>query len=95
MTREKLEKIIKKYRKLSNKLYSEHESKSYKYGQFADWIEVNSDTFDDVDDFASDEDELWNNFLESEEESENWDSMFPEGDEDNCITKQNNIKLKR
>jgi hypothetical protein len=86
MTREELEQIIKKYRNRSNKLYPEHEAKSYQCAQFADWVEDNIDTFEDVDDFASDEEELWDNFLESKEESENWDSMFPNGDEDDSIT---------
>ncbi len=86
MTREELEQIIKKYRHLSVKFESRNDNKSQQYERFAEWVDDNIDTFENVDDFASDEDELWNNFLESEEESENWDSMFPEGDEDDSIT---------
>lgn len=86
MTREELEHIIEKYRNLSGNLYSQDEAKSYHFRQFADWLENNIDTFEDVDDFASDEEDLWNNFLEVVEETENWDSMFPEGDEDDSIT---------
>lgn len=86
MTREELEQIIEKYRHLSAKFESKNDNKSHQYERFAEWVDNNIDTFEDIDDFASDEDELWNNFLESEEESENWDSMFPEGDEDDSIT---------
>lgn len=82
MTREELEQIIEKYRSLSGNLYSRDETKSHHYNQFADWVENNIDTFEDVDEFATDEEELWNNFLEAEGESENWDYMFPEGNED-------------
>ena len=82
MTREELEEIIEKYQTLSENLYTRDEAKSFHYRQFIDWVENNIDTFEDVDDFATDEEELWNNFLEAEGESENWESMFPEGDDD-------------
>ena len=86
MTKEELEKIIEKNQNLSSKLYPQNETKSYHFSQFADWIEYNIDTLEDVDDFATDEEELWNNFLEAEAEGENWDSIFPEGDDDDSIT---------
>lgn len=86
MTKEELEEIIEKYRNLSSKHYPQNEAKSYQFSQFADWVEDNKDTFEDVDEFANDEDELWSNFLEVKEESENFDSMFPEGDDDDLIS---------
>ena len=69
MTREELEQIIEKYRTLSENLYTRDKAKSNHYRQFSDWVENNIDTLEDVDEFATDEEELWNNFLEEEEES--------------------------
>ncbi len=77
MTREELEQIIEKYRYLSVKFESKNDDKSHQYKRFTEWVDDNIDTFEDVDEFASDEDELWDNFLEADEESGDWDSMFP------------------
>jgi hypothetical protein len=77
MTREELEQLIDKFRHLSVKYESRNNDKSQQYERFVEWVDDNIDTFEDLDDFASDEDELWNNFLEAEDESRNWDSMFP------------------
>ena len=81
MTADEFEELIEKYRRLSSKLEIDDDLKSYEYDRFASWLEENKGTFED-----EDEDELLFSFREQEDEGNNWDSMFPEGDEDDSIT---------
>lgn len=85
MTREELDETIEKYRNLSIKLYPEDEVKSYQYDQFSSWLEDNIEFYDN-DENNDDEEDLWFQFKEQMQESENFDDMFPEGDEDDSIT---------
>jgi hypothetical protein len=84
MTTEELQKIIEKYKLLSNRMALEDEEKSFVYDRFAEFLEdyPRHSGLDDSDN----EENLWENFHEAEAEVNNyWDVAFPEGDEDDSI----------
>lgn len=82
MTTEELKEIIVEYRKKSDNMMRINEESSFQLERFADYVENNIDTFEDIDD----EKELWDLFLEEHDESAVWDDYFPEGDEDDSIS---------
>jgi len=84
MQREEIERIIDKYRKLANA--SCDDDKIYQYERFADFVEDNIEIYED-DEYCETEEHLMDNFNEVEAEVDaQWDSMFPEGDDDDSIT---------
>jgi hypothetical protein len=84
MQKEEIEKIAAKYRRLAGSIESYDEEKANNYMRFADFIEENNDVEDDDDDT---EEELFDKFNEAEAEYDaQWDSMFPDGDDDDSIT---------
>ena len=82
MTTQELEEIIVEYRQKSNKMMRVNEESAFQLERFADYVENNIDTFEDIDD----EKELWDLFLEEHDEDAVWDDFFSEGDEDDSIT---------
>lgn len=88
MTTEELKEIIVEYRKKSDKVMIINEESAFQLERFADYVENNIETFDDIDD----EKELWDTFLHDHDEGDEsgvdgvWDDYFPEGEEDDSIT---------
>ena len=83
MQRQKLEEIIAKYRNLVDPSYDEE--KMYQYERFADSVEDNIEIYED-DRFETEQD-LFDDFNEVEAEVDaQWETMFPEGDDDDFIT---------
>ncbi|MDP2890642.1 MAG: hypothetical protein Q8P34_16970 [Bacteroidota bacterium] len=80
MTKEELQELVKKYRNLSMKEESRDDDKSHLYERYADWVEDNIDIFGNL----YDKEQLWETFLEDHDED--FDSMLPEGDDDDEIT---------
>lgn len=82
MQKEELEGIIAKYRNLAGGC----DDKCYQYDRFADFMEDNIEIFEEDESFETEKD-LMDYFNEVEEEVDaQWDSMFPEGDDDDSIT---------
>ena len=79
MQRQKLEKIIAKYRNLVDPSYNEE--KMYQYERFADSVEDNIEIYED-DRFETEQD-LFDDFNEVEAEVDaQWEAMYPKGDDD-------------
>jgi hypothetical protein len=84
MQKQEIAKIINKYRNFAHS--SDDEEKSHHYEQFADYVEDNFDLFEE-NDFYETEEDLFDSFQQAESEIDaQWDSMFPEGDDDDSIT---------
>lgn len=81
MTTQELEEIIVEYRKKSDKMMRINEESAFQLERFADYVENNIDTFENIDD----KQELWNTFLYDHEEDVILEDI-DEGDEDDCIT---------
>jgi hypothetical protein len=82
MTTEELKEIIVEYRKKSDNMMRVNEESAFQLERFADYVENNIDTFEDIDD----EKELWDLFLEEHDEDEFFSIIFYEGEEDDSIT---------
>ena len=78
------EKIIQKYPELETIIYSDDCENSQQIDRFIEFMETNSSEFiDENEGNYGFEKDAWDHFIEVEEESENWDSMFPNGNDDN------------
>jgi len=66
MTTQELEEIIVEYRQKSNKMMRINEENAFQLERFADYVENNIDTFEDIDD----EKELWDEFIKDYDEDE-------------------------
>lgn len=77
------EQFTEKYPELNKIINSENYEDSQQIDRFVDYLEDNSSEFIDgnEDDYEYEKD-AWDHFIEVMEESENFDSMFPEGDDD-------------
>jgi hypothetical protein len=85
MEKEQINSIIAKYRKLSGSAYGRDEYKAWKYDHFADYIEDNKDLYED--DYYEAEEDLLTDYNEANAEvDDEWEMMFPEGDDDDSIT---------
>lgn len=82
MTTQELKEIIVEYRKKSDKMMESNEESAFQLEWFADYVENNIDTFEDIDN----EKELWDTFLYDHDEDAVWDDYFQEGDEDDSIS---------
>ncbi len=78
MTTEELKEIIVEYRKKSDNMMRINEESSFQLERFADYVENNIDTFEDIDD----EKELWDLFLEEHDEDEFLSIIFYKGEEE-------------
>ena len=84
MQKQEIEGIIAKYRKLVNA--SRDDDEIYQYERFANYVEENFNLFEE-DDYYETEKDLITDFKEAELEIDaQWESMFPEGDDDDSIT---------
>ena len=84
MQKQELEAIIAKYRKLAGSTIDGE--KAAQYDLFARHVENNFELFEE-DDYYEAEEDLLNDFNEQESEIDaQWESMFPEGDDDDSIT---------
>jgi len=80
MNKEEIEKVIKKYRKLAGSTFDNE--KTHHYEHFADYIEENIENFEE-DDYYDSEEDLLDAYHEVESEiNAQWDTMFPENDDD-------------
>jgi hypothetical protein len=77
------EKMIKKYPELERILISDDCEDSQQVDRFIEYLENNSSEFIDGNegDYGYEKD-AWDHFIEVEEESENWDPIYPNGDDD-------------
>lgn len=66
MTTEELKEIIVEYRKKSDNMMRINEENALQLELFADYVENNIDTFEDIDD----EKELWDEFIKDYDEDE-------------------------
>jgi chaperonin cofactor prefoldin len=83
MTKEGLEKIIKKLQKRSLKYESVDTDKSVFYDRCAYFVEHNMSEFEDgLEDEEEDFKEVVKRYKEIEDEMENPDFMYPDGDDD-------------
>ena len=82
MHRKQIIKIITKYRNLSTSCYDDEDF----FGRFADYIEDNMELFDENEFYETEEDLLESFKQAGSEDDAQWDSMFPEGDDDDSIT---------
>ncbi len=79
--------FMEKYPELDRIINSDYYEDSEQIDRFVEYLENNSSEFiDGIEDDYGYEKDAWDHFIEVMEESENWDSMFPEGDEDDSIT---------
>lgn len=86
MRKEKIQSIATKYRKLATSRYIYNEEEANNYERFADFIEDNSYLYLEDDNYETEQD-LLDDFNEAEAEIDaQWDSMFPESNDDDSIT---------
>jgi len=82
MQRKEIIKIITKYRNLSTSSCDDEDF----FGRFSDYIEDYMELFEE-DEFYETEEDLLDSFKRADSEDDaQWDSMFPEGDDDDSIT---------
>ena len=81
------EQFTENYPELITIINSDDYEDSQQIDRFVEYLEDNSSEFIDGNegDYGYEKD-AWDHFIEVIEESENLDSMFPEGDEDDSIT---------
>ena len=84
MQKEEIEKVIAKYRKKAGSIYDDEKSRQYE--DFADYIEDNIEMYEENERYETEED-LLDDYHEVEAETDaQWESMFPEGDDDDSVT---------
>ncbi len=77
------EQFTEKYPELNGIINSVDFEESEQLDRFVEYLENNSTEFiDGNEDHYEYEKDAWDHFIEVMEESENWDSMYPNGDDD-------------
>jgi hypothetical protein len=87
MTEETLDGIIVKYRRLLSAAETQcNEEKAERYESFLDMLENYRDEYLE-DDYYEDENDLWHDYNKMVGEIDaQWNTMFPDGDENDAIT---------